>query len=229
MNIKTLKDNLEKIKKKGYVVSLRKGNTGIGYTLETLLGVKENNIQLPDLGNIELKSKRKGVSTPVTMFTFNKAAWRVKQLDAINKYGYKDTTGRQALYCFVNSKPNQQGLYLKTTAASLRMLHKDGTLLAEWQVKSLEDTFKNKMPALVLVQADTRINSDEKEEFWFNEAHLLSNPSGKKLIEMIAQNEILVDVRMHINLKGSVRNHGTAFRTDENKLIKCFKKKECLL
>lgn len=93
----------------------------------------------------------------------------------------------------------------------------------------LAETFKKKMPALVFVQVETRINSDEKEEFYYNEAYLLSDPSGKKLLDMISKDEILVDVRMHVNLRGSVRNHGTAFRTDESKLINCFSKKESLL
>jgi hypothetical protein len=219
MNIKTLQAKLRNIKEMGFVVSMRRGNTGIGFTLETLLEIPENNLKLPDFGKIELKSKRKNASTPVTMFTFNRAAWKLKQIDVIKNYGYEDTTGRQALYCFVSSKPNPQGLYLKTTTTSFQMYHKDGTLIAEWQADNLEETFKKKMPALVLVQAETRVNSEEKEEFYYNEAYLLSKPSGKKLLAMIANNEIIVDVRMHINLRGSVRNHGTAFRTDEAKLI----------
>jgi hypothetical protein len=229
MEVKTLQEKLERVKQMGYVLSLRKGNTGIGYTLETLLGIAENNIKLPDFGTIELKSKRKNASTPVTMFTFNKAVWKIKQIDAIKTYGYKDTSGRQALYCFVSSKPNPQGLYLKTTNVSLQMYHNDGTLIAEWQADNLEETFRKKMPALLLVQAEARINSDQKEEFFYDQAYILSEPSGNKLLDMISNDEILVDVRMHINLRGSVRNHGTAFRTDESKLINCFTKKESLL
>lgn len=229
MEIKALQAKLQKIKDQGYIVSMRKGNTGIGYTLETLLGITENNIKLPDFGTIELKSKHKNASTPVTMFTFNRAVWKIKPIEAINTYGYKDTTGRQALYCFVSSKPNPQGLFLNTTKVSLQMCHIDGSLIAEWQANDLAETFKKKMPALVLVQAETRVNSIEKEEFYFNEAYLLSEPSGNKLLEMISKDEILVDVRMHVNLRGSVRNHGTAFRTDESKLINCFSTKENLL
>ena len=39
MNITELKDKLSELNQMGYVVSLRRGNTGIGYTLETLLGL----------------------------------------------------------------------------------------------------------------------------------------------------------------------------------------------
>ena len=61
MKLQEFKAKLKDIEKRGFITSKRKSNTGIGYTLETLLGIKENNIKLPDLGKIELKSKRKNV------------------------------------------------------------------------------------------------------------------------------------------------------------------------
>lgn len=48
MGIDELKEKLSALKEGGYVVSMRRGNTGIGYTLETLLGVDENNLQTPE-------------------------------------------------------------------------------------------------------------------------------------------------------------------------------------
>ena len=62
----TIKGKLSEINRKGYIVSLRRGNTGIDYTLETLLGLEENNLKTPDFGNVELKSQRNGASNPVT-------------------------------------------------------------------------------------------------------------------------------------------------------------------
>ena len=56
MDIVELKDKLSEINQMEYVVSLRRGNTGIGFTLETLLGLKENNLKIPDFGEIEVKS-----------------------------------------------------------------------------------------------------------------------------------------------------------------------------
>ena len=89
MDIVQLKEKLSEIKQTGYIVSKRRGNTGIGYTLETLLELRENNLQTPDLGNIELKSQRNGVSNRVTMFTFNKGAWKINQRELIQKYGLR--------------------------------------------------------------------------------------------------------------------------------------------
>lgn len=49
MTITQFKKSFKKIKKKGWVKSLRRGPTGVGHTLEQLLGLDENNIALPDL------------------------------------------------------------------------------------------------------------------------------------------------------------------------------------
>ena len=112
MDIAQLREKLSEIKHKRYVVSLRKGNTGIGHTLETLLGIKENNLKTPDLGAIEIKSQRRETTNRVTLFTFNRGVWKIRQRELIERYGYVDTNGRPSLYCTVNSKPNNQGLFL---------------------------------------------------------------------------------------------------------------------
>ncbi len=222
MNIGQLREKLSEIKHQGYVVSLRRGNTGIGYTLETLLGLEENNLKTPDFGTIEIKSQRKETTNRVTMFTFNRGVWKTKQRDLIREYGYVDTNGRPSLYCTVNSKPNNQGLYLKVEAGTIQLCHVDKTLVAQWHGKSLIDTFTKKMPALVLVRADTRINSNQKEEFWFNEAYFLMNPHEDNFLELIRRDIVVVDVRMHLRENDAVRNHGTGFRIDEKFLNLCF-------
>jgi len=44
-----------------------------------------------------------------------------------------------------------------------------------WNINDLVKTFREKIPAVVVVMADTCINSEEKEEFYFNEAYFLKN------------------------------------------------------
>ncbi len=50
MKLKEIITKLQKIESKGFVQSMRQGPTGIGYTFETLFGVDENNIPIPDIG-----------------------------------------------------------------------------------------------------------------------------------------------------------------------------------
>lgn len=223
MDINQLQDKLREIKNESYIVSKRRGNTGIGYTLEILLGLRENNLQTPDLGEIEVKSQRRDSSNRVTMFTFNKGVWKIKQKGLIQKYGYIDANGRPSLYCTVTSKPNNQGLYLKVVEdESVSLYHVDGTPIAKWRSEDLVYTFRSKMPALVIVSAITRINSQNKEEFWFDEAYFLTNPNKENFVDLIKKDIIIVDVRMHLKENGAVRNHGTGFRIEERFLNLCF-------
>ena len=229
MDITELKDKLSEIHRSGYIVSLRRGNTGIGYTLEILLGLGENNLKTPDFGDIELKSQRNGVSNPVTLFTFNRGVWKIKPREVIQKYGYIDTNQRPSLYCTANSKPNNQGLFVQVEQDVVRLYHVDGCLVAQWTGERLIDRFRRKMPALIIVSADTRMNSDRKEEFWYKEAYLLTDPDVDNFLDLIKKDIIIVDVRMHLRANRVVRNHGTGFRIDERFLNLCFSKREKLI
>ena len=58
-----------KIKDKGWIRTHRAGPTGVGKTLEDLLGIQENNIDGPDFGEYELKSCRLNSNSMLTIFT----------------------------------------------------------------------------------------------------------------------------------------------------------------
>lgn len=47
-----------KIKKQNWVKTVRNGNNGVGLTLEWLLGIEQNELEIPDYNGIELKAKR---------------------------------------------------------------------------------------------------------------------------------------------------------------------------
>lgn len=58
-----------KIKEMGWIRTHRANSTGIGKTLEDLLGITENNRDEPDFGDYELKSCRMDSKSMLTMFT----------------------------------------------------------------------------------------------------------------------------------------------------------------
>ncbi len=58
MTISEFTKKFREIKEQGFVQTMRKGPTGIGYTLETLLGIKENNDARPDIDGAELKAPK---------------------------------------------------------------------------------------------------------------------------------------------------------------------------
>lgn len=229
MNLQQFKSKLKKISSKGFIPSKRKGNTGVGYTLETLLGLKENNVRLPDLGRIELKSKRRHATSFVTMFTFNRGVWKLPQSSIIKRYGYRDKTRRKALKCTVTVRTNPQGLRLTTTKQALQLRDRNGKIIASWNADALMEYFAQKLPSLILVIANTRRAKNGREQFHYTKAYLLRNPSKQGLLKLIKQGHVVVDLRMHLKSNGQVRNRGTAFRVAEDNLLQCFTKRINLL
>ena len=70
MNYNEFVQRMKQIKEMGFVESNRSGDTGIGKTLEDLLGIAENNIAGPDFDIYELKSGRKDSSSTVDANTY---------------------------------------------------------------------------------------------------------------------------------------------------------------
>lgn len=140
------------VKAMGWIASKRKSNTGIGYSLETLLGIEENNIALPDFGAVELKSHRINSTSMITLFTFNRNVWRMNPLEAVRKYGTPDGNGRLGLYFTMSPTPNSAGLFLYIEQDAISVRHISGEVIAEWQLDALAQQFVKKMPALVVGQ-----------------------------------------------------------------------------
>ncbi len=223
LTIDEIKKRLSKIKKLGYVKSMRKGPTGIGYTLETLFKIHENNISLPDFGKIELKAQRERHAGMTTLFTFNNKAWKIPPLEAIKKYGSKDKYGRIGIYYTMGMKPNSAGLFLYVDDVSISVRSIDGTIIAVWQLAKIKKRFEDKVRNVLLVEAKSE-ERDGIEYFKYDRARLLSGGTSQSILKNQFENEqLLVDLRLHD--KGTMaRNHGTGFRVVKNNLENLYEK-----
>ena len=221
MTLREFKKKFKILKKQGFIPSIRKGPTGIGHTLENWLGIKENNIALPDLGKVELKSHRSNAQNMITLFTFNNKVWKMPPLEAIKQYGSYDKNGRKGLYYTMSLKPNSAGLFLNVTNKNISVRHISGKVVAVWELDTLTKRFNQKIPAMILASAFTE-ERDGKEYFHFHRAQILKGSSSEILGSQFKEETVLVDLRLHD--KGtSARNHGTGFRTYESKLSCLFK------
>lgn len=222
ITISEITKKLTQIKKQGYVKTLRKGPTGIGYTLETLLGIKENNISSPDYGEIELKAQRENHTGMTTLFTFNNKAWKMNPLEAIRKYGSLDKNGRLGMYYTMGMKPNSAGLFLVVDDKSVMVRHIDGNIVAVWLLSEIEKRFESKVRNVLLVKAKVE-ERDGVEYFLFDRARLLSQGTTQAILKNQFENgQLLVDLRLHD--KGTMaRNHGTGFRIYENNIENLYK------
>lgn len=233
MDLNTLKEELCRIKKLGFISTHRVGDTGIGKTLEDLLNIKENNIPLHDItGVAELKAYRRNAKSMLTLFTLEplpKGGDRDRML--LDNFGYskRDNDRSKELHSTLSCRRyNNQSLKLSVTDTKIRIQGKGKRLNIYWDVESVQKKFSDKLPALVYVLADTK-EIENKEYFHFNEAYLLSGFDFELFKKMVKKNYIVVDFRMYYRPNGSVRNHGTGFRIKTNKLYNCFKNKVQLI
>lgn len=233
MKLRDIKNKLREIKEKGFIKSRRRGPTGIGYTFETLFGVRENNIPIPDIGGVvEIKTIRKNSQSLITLFTFNRGVWRIEQKELIKRYGYPDERGRYALKNTVFfGRPIPQGIDLFVDN-SIKAIHlvdvNTNDVLATWDVFVIVGKFMTKLSRLLFVIADSK-REGGIEYFHYNKAYLLSEPKPREFLKAFRDSLIGIDIRMHLMDNDVVRNRGTAFRIKEKDLIRLYGSKKRLI
>lgn len=238
---------IAQIKNMGYVQSHRKGDTGIGKTLEDLLGITENNIAGPDFATYELKAARKESVSMLTLFT--KAPMPAnanKKLLEVFGYAQRKTLsfslkdhvqrtlyGKEAeepkapledkeLHVTVDAlRANSVGLKLRIEGNKL-IIENDKDVEAYWDNDTLRAAFEKKYHKLIYVLADHK-SEKGSEHFWFNEAFLLDGFGFEKFSELVKEGKLKVDIRIGHYPDGRLHDHGTGFRILPRYLPQCFK------
>lgn len=227
MRLSELRERLAQLNADGFVPSERSGPTGIGHTLESQLGLSENNLPIPDIGGrVEVKATRSNTNNLITLFTFNRAVWKFKNKELVETWGYFDEArDRPALYTTVSAKEsNALGLQLSVSGDANQLFMKhvpSDTLLATWDMYYIVGKFVTKFERMLFVHADSK-RVDGKEYFHYNEAEILSEPSSLTFRDGFADGIVTIDIRMYLRPTGSARNHGTGFRILEQNLPRLF-------
>jgi hypothetical protein len=222
-----LLQKLEVIKANGYVRTHRVGDTGIGKTLEDLLEIEENNIPGPNGSMIELKSGRKTAKSMLTLITKSPKPEKANSV-LLQRYGYPSEkgSGRRELHTTVNALgyntlKKQTGFKIEVGSDRVKLVSESREVLGYWDEATLRERFVRKIPRLLYVKADSR-GSGPDEEFWFNEAWLLSGFDFRNILELLKEGKILVDIRIGQYPDGKPHDHGTGFRIHPGQLELCF-------
>ena len=219
-----LLDKLRVISKQGFVKTITPGDTGIGMTLEGLLGIGANSSKEPDYKGIELKSKRTRSKKKTKEQLFSKVPlWRNSPVsnakDLINLRGYQDSDDHQAIrHTLSADKPNSLGLYLDIDyeAGLLKQMHRNKETGVDsydvcWNLNELKEVLlkKHRETFWVLAKADT---VDGVEAFHYVEATHTCGPDIEKFVTLLSMGLVTVDYTMHIKDSGQVRDHGYLFK-----------------
>ncbi len=216
---KSLKQKLKQIREMGWIPSLRRGNTGVGYTLEEHFGVEENNDSGADLyGEYELKARRKQKKCKTSAFT-QAPIWHEPIRNVIRKFGNKvdDNPDRINWYPSLSFRPNPSGLRLKFEGDTLFIVTKEKKKLASMHLEVIKHRLKQKLKNTLMVYANTK-RVDHVEHFYYDEAYLCKNISVKSIKKMFINGTIVVEPRCHLfKSTNKLRDRGMAFRLkDEN-------------
>ena len=233
-----LVDRLHEISNQ-WIPSNRVHDTGIGKTLEDLLGIKENNFPGPNGEKVELKSIRKNSSSMISLFTKTPSpSESIKQL--LKDYGYpsKNDPYKNVLHIdlYGNRVTEIRGtpaLKLTVSPDRIDIESIDGRRYGGWSYEVLRRSFEAKMYRVLLVKADSR-GSRGNEEFNYNEAWVLMGFSFERFIRLIEQGIVKVELRLGLypeghRQAGQPHDHGTGFRVLEKNLEDCFAYRDRIL
>ena len=159
-----LLSKLKEISSRGYIKSLRDGDTGVGFTLESLLGITANSSKNPDYKGIEIKSSRKrnNKGTLLSMVP----NWKISNLKSADELVLKrgrenpDWGGLKTLYHTIRGdKANNWGLKLDLDDQFIYQSFENGEITEKdvcWVLNDLGERLTKKHRETFWVEVDTR-------------------------------------------------------------------------
>ena len=207
-----------------FIPSVRNGDTGIGATLEDILGIKSNSRKTPDYKGIEIKASRQNPKKLISSNRVNLFSqvpnWKNspmgKAIKVLNQYGYLKEN-RLQLYCTLDAiKKNSQGLMLNVDENSqlLKAIEKSDAgdkPLMFWALSTLKARLAEKHPESFWIKAETKVISG-KEHFRYYKAVHTSQPILSNLDYLLADGTVTLDLTMSQKTESSVRDHGYLFK-----------------
>lgn len=185
-------------------------DTGIGRTVETILGIDMNPSKAPDYKGIELKSHREASRVRNTLFT-QAPEWAISRLKSgraiVEEYGYIPAgyTHKSLHVTLAANRPNPQGLGL-LVQPQLGLLEADefsrieladGTFrkvndVAVWQLKNLHERLLTKHHETFWIDVENKMESG-REFFRVTEILHTKNPISSQFDILLDQGQITVD------------------------------------
>lgn len=220
MKLAEFQKRFQKLRKKGWVLSHRKGPTGVGHTLEQELGMTENNIAGPDMPFAELKAHRANSSSLITLFTFNRKVWKVKPIEAVKKYGTPDENGRLGIYFTMGREPNSAKLFLMFEDEFIELHHVDGTIVASLSTSEHVEMLNSAFPSILLVSAEVETRGSI-EYFNYYRMRILSGFNKSAMATAFRNGDLKYNV--NIDFSKSKKKHETnALLVNESRIPELF-------
>jgi len=228
-----LQEKTKELFSQGPIKTLRGGDTGVGFTYETLLGIEANSSKEPDYKGIEIKCSRGTNSTLQTLFakTPNYAALSNKRTSLVKDYGYwDDKKKRYALYITIGAKQeNSKGWQLVIDSGEEKIyVAKNGERVVYYDYVTLRDALATKHKQTVFIKASSenrKTKNDTNETFLYESALYCEDSSFLNFVSLMEDGNISLDFAIHHDPEtGKTRDHGFLWRISKLYIPKLFKK-----
>lgn len=227
-----------KIRKLGWIKSLRKGSTGIGYTFETLLGKKEENFELPDYKSVEIKVKRRFSKGFITLFNATPDNSFFVMQKIYDKYGFpesENSKNKVFMGSIYSKKITKLGKYKFSLLVDwrnkcVRLLVFNGFLFlindeVSWSFDLLEEKLNRKLKCLALVKTDIKTENGE-DYFRYSYIRFYNLKNFQVFLKLIDEGIIRITFKVNLNKSGKkmgmMHDHGTGFDINEKDLLKLY-------
>ncbi len=193
-----------------WVPAEKLADTGIGRTVESILGIPMNASKDPDYKGIELKSHREMARVRNTLFT-QTPEWTLSKFkngrEIVERYGYLPDGGdKKTLQVTLSAnRPNQQGLGLKVQMEKGLLEADEFTKVqdafgeftkindvAVWRLIKLHERLLTKHRETFWIDVETKM-SDGREYFRCTEIEHTKNPLPSQFDVLLDQGEITLD------------------------------------
>lgn len=177
-----------------WFVSETLADTGIGRSIESMLGISQNSNKLPDYKGIELKSHRDKRSSKKNVLFTQTPNWNLSKLksgkEIVKHYGYDCGDGRLTYQNTVQcNRPNAQGLVLNIESVKewleLKSYGDKTDDVAVWLLRHLHERLSEKHHETFWIEVENDVH-DGKEYFRYKSIEHTRNP-------IISQFDILLD------------------------------------
>lgn len=225
-----------------WIESRAKGNGAVGLTLESLLGKKQDNYELPDYYGIELKTKCSKRENYVSLFRAipDNCSFQIEYLP--RQYGYPDHQlpqfkifylsiyGSRKVFCnnhFFELDINQleKKIILKVFNRYHRLIDKE----ISWSFEILKEKLERKLKYLAFIHAERKFERN-KAFFKYTNATFYELISFERFLELIEDGIVRITFQLGVykngDKYGQIYDHGTVFNIHEKNIEKLFKRIE---
>ena len=230
------------VKERGWIESLRKGTTGIGYTFETLIGKKEETLPIADFQGIEIKVKRRYSKGTITLFNAapDNEVYATKRIYEQYSIHNRNFNYYKTFMINVNSIDMKKygkhyfKLAIDNKNKLIRMnIYDEKKELLEnkvsWSYELIKEKIKLKIANLAIIKADIK---KVKDKVYYKYYHIkfLEIKGFDEFIKLIDEGIITITFKISVDLSmkkfGEMKNHGIGFDINEKNINKLYIEKD---